>query len=47
MVVSDHVPEVSVVVLQDASAMAGLKEAGIRLVIDRDRVERSARRGGG
>ena len=38
-VVSDHVPEVSVVALQDASAMAGLKEAGIRLVIDRDRVE--------
>ncbi len=38
-VVSDHVPEVSVIALQDASAMADLKEAGIRLVIDRDRVE--------
>ena len=38
-VVSDHVPEVSVVVLQDALAMAGLKEAGIRLVVDRARVE--------
>jgi len=29
-VVSDHVPEVSAITLQDASAMADLKEAGIR-----------------
>ena len=29
-VVSDHVPEVSAIALQDASAMADLKEAGIR-----------------
>lgn len=38
-VISDHLPEVSVITLQDASAMADLKEAGIRLVIDRDTVE--------
>lgn len=38
-VISDHLPEVSVIALQDASAMADLKEAGIRLVIDRDIVE--------
>lgn len=29
-VISDHLPEVSVMALQDASAMADLKEAGIR-----------------
>lgn len=38
-VISDHVPEVSVIALQDGSAMADLKEAGIRLVIDRNTVE--------
>ncbi|MCY4397770.1 MAG: type II toxin-antitoxin system VapC family toxin [Gemmatimonadetes bacterium] len=38
-VVSDHVPEVSVIVLQDGAAMANVEEAGIRLVIDRDRVD--------
>ena len=38
-VVSAHVPEVSVIALQDGSAMANVEEAGIRLVIDRDRVD--------
>ena len=38
-VVSDQVPDVSVIALQDASAMADLKEAGIRLVIGRNTVE--------
>ena len=38
-VVSAQVPEVSVVALQDGSAMANVEEAGIRLVIDRDRVD--------
>lgn len=38
-VVSDHLPAVSVIALQDESAMADLKEAGIRLVIDPARVD--------
>ena len=38
-VVSDHLPGVSVIALQDKSAMADLKEAGIRLVIDPARVD--------
>ena len=38
-IVSAQVPEVSVVALQDGSAMANVEEAGIRLVIDRDRVD--------
>ncbi len=33
-VVSAHVPEVSVIALQDGSAMANVEGAGIRLVID-------------
>ena len=38
-VVSAQVPEASVIALQDGAAMANVEEAGIRLVIDRDRVD--------
>ena len=45
-VVSAQVPEVSVIALQDGSAMANVEEAGIRLVIDRDRVDGQKRPAG-
>ena len=38
-IVSDRVPEVEVIALQDGKAMARVEAAGIRLVIDRDKVE--------
>ena len=38
-IVSDRVPDVEVITLQDGSAMAKVEAAGIRLVIDRSKVE--------